>query len=211
MRFSNQGDKQLSYAKVEKSLKKLIQSDCINQSALSSAIFGGQITTECTRYWNDFSLDTSFEIILFQNGSTKDIELNDFAFSFIVKGYESWTNSSGYTHEFTVVGCNPKGDEFEFRVPLIRDSGKLVCVIYAMIILSETSTLEEAHLIWNLISCCSYVDDASKRLHLIIFGENFSKKVLEKYPFMLQVIKNGLNYHIDKVKEEISKLNLTNY
>lgn len=65
MRFSNQGDKQLSYAKVEKSLKKLIQSDCINQSALSSAIFGGQITTECTRYWNDFSLDTSFEIIYY--------------------------------------------------------------------------------------------------------------------------------------------------
>ena len=206
MRFSGQGDKHIAYYKVEKTLKKLIETDCINQSGISSSVFGGQITTECTRYWNDFSLDTSFEIKLSQNGVQKDVELNEYVFSFIVRGYESWTNSSGYSHSFTIVGCNPKGDEFEFRVPLIRETGKLVNIIYALIVLAETSSLSDAHEIWDLISQKNYISDPSKRLHLIINGENFSKKVLEKYPFMTQVLKNALNFHIEKAKDELDKL-----
>ena len=72
--------------------------------------------------------------------------------------------------------------------------------------MAETSSLSDAHEIWDLISQKNYISDPSKRLHLIINGENFSKKVLEKYPFMTQVLKNALNFHIEKAKEELDKL-----
>lgn len=208
MSIRNEGDQEIEFFSVSKSLQKIIQTRENGLSALSSVQFGGKITTICTRYWNDFSLDTSKEIELWVGGKKQDISLGDCPFSYHLDGYENRTNSRGYSHGLTIQGCWPNDDEFsfQFRIPAYMD--ELVAIAYVMIILSKTKDINQASKIWSIIIKDPYVGNAAKRLQLIIEGEDFSKNIIGEYPFMRQVLKDGLSFHIDKAKEEIAKLGL---
>lgn len=206
MSLRSEGEQEIFFYSVQKSLKKIIQNKESNLTSLNNVRFGGKITTLCTRYWSDFSLDTSKEIELWNNGSRQDIIVNDCLFSYLVKGYESWTNSRGHSHNLNIKGCWPNDEEFSFDISIPYDIEELVAIVYAIIIISETKDFEKASALWKLIIKQDYFSNPAQRLQFIIDGETLSKRIIEKHPFMTSVLREGLKYQVEKAKEEISNL-----
>lgn len=206
MSLRNEGAQEIEFLSVSKSLKKIIEIKESGASALTSVKFGGKITTVCTRYWNDFSYNTSKDIEIWTDGNKKDILLNECLFSYLVKGYEGRTNSRGYAHGLTIQGCWPNDEEFSFDFTLSSQMEELISIIYAIIILSETRSIDKSKMIWKIIKKDYCSANPAERLNLIIEGEDFSRRVLEKYPFMTSAFKSGLEFQIEKAKEEISSL-----
>ena len=145
-------------------------------------------------------------IELYLDEKKQDIEINNCTFSFLVTGNESRTNSSGYRHELTLRGCWEDGNEFEFEFSLVNDMDELVAIVYAMIIVAESKNLEKASEMWQIIRPEYFTRNAAQRLQRVIAGEEFFKNIREKYPFMTQVFKDGLNYQIEEAKKEINNL-----
>lgn len=206
MSLRSEGEQEIFFYSVQKSLKKIIQNKESNLTSLNNVRFGGKITTLCTRYWNDFSLDTSKEIELWDNGSRQDISVNGCLFSYLVKGYEGRTNSRGYSHSLTIKGCWPNDEEFSFDISIPYDMEELVAIAYAIIILSEAKDIEKASALWKIIIKQNYFSNPAQRLQFIIDGEALSKSIIEKYPFMTFALREGLKYQVEKAKEEISNL-----
>ena len=205
MSLRKEGDTEVLFASVSKSLKRIIQIP-ETEEGLKKAKFAGKISNRCTRYWNDFSFDFYQNIELYLDEKKQDIEINNCTFSFLVKGNESRTNSSGYRHELTLRGCWEDGNEFEFEFSLVYDMDELVAIVYAMIIVAESKNLEKASEMWQIIKPEYFTRNAAQRLQRVIAGEEFFKNIREKYPFMTQVFKDGLNYQIEEAKKEINNL-----
>ena len=83
---------------------------------------------------------------------------------------------------------------------------ELVAIVYAMIIVAESKNLEKASEMWQIIKPEYFTRNAAQRLQRVIAGEEFFKNIREKYPFMTQVFKDGLNYQIEEAKKEINNL-----
>lgn len=205
MSLRKEGDTEVLFASVSKSLKRIIQIP-ETEGGLKKAKFAGKISNCCTRYWNDFSFDFYQNIELYLDEKKQDIEINNCTFSFLVTGNESRTNSSGYRHELTLRGCWEDGNEFEFEFSLVNDMDELVAIVYAMIIVAESKNLEKASEMWQIIKPEYFTRNAAQRLQRVIAGEEFFKNIREKYPFMTQVFKDGLNYQIEEAKKEINNL-----
>lgn len=201
-----EGAQGIEYLSISKSINKIIEIKEPGASALYSSKFGGKITTVCTRYYDDYSFDTSKEIELWTDGTRKDISLNDCLFSYLVKGSERLTKSSGYSFYLTIEGCWSNNEEFSFFFSLSRYMDVLISIIFAIIIISETKDLDKSRSIMKIICTECYCSNPADRLKMIIEGEECSKKILEKYPFMVSLYKSGLRYQIEKAKEEISNL-----
>ena len=201
----SEGQKDTRFYTICKTLNKLVQQE-IPENLSFSKDFCGKITVERTRYWNDFSWDDSLEIILFTNGNTKDINVNDCLFSYIIKGHEGRTNSYGYSHGLTIKGCWPNNEEFSFQFSISSNMDNLTAIIYAIIILSETKDLNVSSNLWRIISQAYYSKNVGERLQLILESKDSLSRISEKYPFMNRIIKDGLNYQIERVKEEINNL-----
>lgn len=206
MILRTEGTQNVEIMSVSRSLNKLIQIRVYSSNDLLNVKFGGKITTVCTRYYADYSFDYSKEIELWYNGKRRDLVFNDCHFSFHVKGYEKNTRNTEYVHSLTLTGCWPNGEEFTFDILLPKENEELVYVAYAIIILGETKNIEKAQNIWKIIRKTPYVGNAADRLQLVIEGENFAKSILRKHHFMTQVLKSGLQYHLQIVQEELGKL-----
>lgn len=196
----------IEYFSVSKSLRRLIQLKELEISALSKVKFGGKITTIYTRYNSNASFDSLKEIEIWTDGYKQDIYFNGCHFSYLIKGYKNQSWSQGLYHRLTIQGRWNNDEDFCFSFTLSNQMEELISIIYAFIIISETKDIQKADIIWKVVKQEYSIDDVADRLKLIIEGEKFLKNVLNKYPFMVFCIKDGLIFQIEKFKKDISNL-----
>lgn len=199
-----EGERNVYYFRVCKTLNKLGQYRDVSTTSFEPKPFGAIMNQECTRYYDAYSFAVNKEILLYTDGITQDINLNDCVFSYVVKGYKN-IKRNDRIHTLILEGCWPNGVDFSFPFSLHIDMDELPAIIYAMVILSETKDVDRATNLWGIIRQEYYMGTA-RRLQLIMDGEAFFKGIIEKYPFMTQVVKDGLDFHIGKVKEDIQTL-----
>ena len=188
------------YIKIEQSLNSLVESNRTLLSDVKDERIGCELITN--QSWCKSELWAPYQMTIYQEGEKKDIELNAFKFSYIVKGYSSQTYSTSYS-SMHINYCDENGNVIEYSAPVFN--GKtLLTYIYSIIIISEVKDVDKANRIWDIITQKGYVNDISDRLSLILEGKAFMGLISEKYPFMIQVLKPGLLFQIEKFKEELS-------
>jgi len=161
--------------------------------------------------WQDYGQYNENRIILKNNRDSDKIILNGVEFHPNIKDIHFFLKSrnDADTHTITIEGRFKDGRIFEqsFR---FKSSETLPYVVYAIIIISYSNSIEDALAVWKLLN--SYYPSNNlmpgEFLDLILKTRILGKKIISDYPFMESFIQDGLKIQVDDLKHRIEELDI---
>lgn len=194
------------YYNAKLTLNRLVDST-INQSEISSSKFGIKLILEKDIY--HYGTQQYYEIDIYCDGIMKDIEINNYTISYIVDLYVDIVRSHNREHNYyTYKGINPEGESFELK--LSSDYGnnpisQLKAVIIGIILISETKDLNKVSLFWKFLFD-KYDIKVGDSISLIEDLNPIISKIVEKYPFLKDELKERVYCRIQSIKNQLEKL-----
>lgn len=155
-----------------------------------------------------------YQIVLSQNGFTKDIQIGNNSYSYLISN--STTLYKYYIkNNFTIEYA--KGDshgKIEFESDASSQNGEILLnIIYAIILLNEISDIEKVKNVFTFLFYTkgSTFSSLGARIDLYKEIKNLKANIIEKYPFMNEPINNGMNTRLQTIKDELIKDVLTQH
>ena len=197
------------YYKVIKSLGKL-KVCATNLSSITVSDFAMKITLRDESF--AYGTHHYYQIELLNNGICNDIEVGEWMFSYLIENRTTWYSSYQEWHNwftFEYINKNIEG-KIEFDSCRDSDDGSILYnIIYALILISEINDTEKTLSIYNFLFLeKSFCGSLGQMIDLYKEIKNISVKIIEKYPFMEEVINKGLEERLQIIKKELLELAL---
>lgn len=200
---------------VEKSLGRLREIYYENPALCSMKIEDLDFSAEkkYLKCWQDYGQYNENRILL-KNKSTDDkIIVNGVEFHPIIKDihYFQLSRDDADSHTITIEGRYRDGRLFEETLRY-KTREILPHIIYAIIIISYSTDINEAITFWKLLT--DYYPNPTNNLKvgetldLLMKLQDFGKKIVKEYPFMESFIQDGLNQQKNEFQQRISDIDI---
>lgn len=189
------------YHIITQSLGNLCETNSTISELKEPGIFGAAIF-ERTQNSTDHFIWRSFH--LYNNGKWDDIKLSGYTFSKIasVEHYNHFYK--GVHNKIKIHGLKPDQCEFIFEQYEISGYTDLVNIVFAMVVISESNSLEIATNIWNVLSTPSKTTNPNTCLNEIELLMDFSHKCFNKYKFLDKVIQTKIKERFQVIRQVLS-------
>ena len=200
---------------VEKSLGRLREISYNNPALcftkIEDLIFSAE--KKCLKCWQDYGQYNENRIILKNKETDDKIIVNGVEFHPVIKDihYFQLSRDDINSHTITIEGWYRDGRLFEETLKY-KTSETLPHIIYAIILISYASDINEALTFWKLLT--DYYPNPSNNLRvgetldLLMKLQNFGKKIILEYPFMESFIQDGLNQQKKDFQQRISAIDI---
>lgn len=193
---------ELFYKKITRSLDNLEETHSSSSELRQEDSFGAKII-EKKQPSPEFFIWRTFHI--HNKGKWEDLEVSNYKFSKIAKSELYSHFYKGSYRNISLTGLTPNGEEFKFCQRAIPELSDLVNIVLAIIVISESKSIEDAIAMWQIFSGESSISEANICLNDILRLNNFTTKCLPKYQFMKKLIDSSMQVRIEQIKKELDK------
>lgn len=198
----NQDD--ITYYKIVKTLGNLTTT-LIEEKEVPLQKFGMKAIH--TKESFEYGTHNYYLIELFHNGLFEDISSDQVTFSYIITNYTRWYSSNWEWHNWFTIKFK-KGtniEEIQFDCDATGDLANTLCyIIYALVLIKEINDINKVKTIYSFLFCAHVgCGTLGQRIDIYKEAKVISTNIIDKYPFMDEVIKKGLEQRLSKIKNEL--------
>lgn len=196
-----------NYYKIVNSLGEL-KICSIQKEDVTNAGFGMKITKIDEN--NNYGTHKFFQIELFENGLYKDIRINDYTFSYLVKSNTHYYSSyQTFENDIFIEFKDKYGTKFQIRANCCdldneRTEGlALMYIIYIMLYTEETKSAEDTNRFCTTFFSQRYTCGLENSIKTIKQYHSIKPKLREKYPLIVDYMEQYLELNVKREIENI--------
>lgn len=191
---------------IEKTIGKLRQYT-VPENDLSKYPFA--VTYKHLNSWEDFGSWNENERTIYQNGISKEINIDNYLFDNKIRSKEHYVKSRDTsTFYFTINGMTPTGKVFEIKFKTWGNEEILIYMIYAMVLISCVGP-EKAKDIWvNFRGEYWPQKSIDEQLRDILDIKSIALNIIEKHPYMTLFFQDSIQKLIKFTKQSLENLEL---